>query len=264
MVVRQVLRQAWERLRRIGFGRRLVLALGTASFLAGMALVVMGVASLSGGGSERSVSRVVDLGTDEGAAYAFRTTSTPSPTPGPSPSPSPSQSPTLAPTPPLAEASYRMIIEEIGVDAPVLTFGLDENAVPEVPTNKDDIAWYDFSAEPGTGSNAVFAGHVTWFGPGVFFDLNQLEVGDIVRLESEDGVTLEYRVSSSFAVDPNDPDSLTVMRPTEEDVITLITCAGTFFPTDDAISGGDYTLRLIVRADLIGSPTSDTVETSTS
>ncbi len=78
-----------------------------------------------------------------------------------------------------------------------------------------------------------------------------------MRLESDHGARLEYSVSSSFAIDPNDPEALTVMRPTEQDVITLITCAGTFYPTDDPVSGGDYTLRLIVRADLVDSPTSD-------
>ena len=47
-----------------------------------------------------------------------------------------------------------MIIERIGVNAPLAAYGLDANAVPIVPTGPDAsyvVAWYDFSAQPGTG-----------------------------------------------------------------------------------------------------------------
>jgi len=41
------------------------------------------------------------------------------------------------------------------------------------------------------------------------------------------------------------------MWPTDKDVITIITCSGKFFGTDDPVLGGDYTHRLIVRGDLV-------------
>src|SRR3970040_2119899 len=81
-------------------------------------------------------------------------------------------------------------------------------------------------------------------------DLQSLQQGDPIRLGGTDGDELTYVVSANFAVDPNDPDSLQVMQPTSSDVITLITCSGPFFETDDPVSGGNYTLRVIVRADL--------------
>ncbi len=165
------MRTALDAVGRVGWRRRSLLGLGTVSLLTGLALIAIGVSSLMSGEPDRSVGRVVDLGTDEGFAYAFRTTATPSPIPNLSPSPTTDPTPTQQPAPPLKDALYRMIIDKIGVDAPVLTFGLDENAIPEIPTDPWDVAWYDFSAQPGTGSNAVFAGHVTWFGPGVFYDL---------------------------------------------------------------------------------------------
>jgi hypothetical protein len=40
------------------------------------------------------------------------------------------------------------------------------------------------------------------------------------------------------------------MRPTAGDMMTIITCGGTFFRTGDAVFGGDYTNRLVVRAGL--------------
>lgn len=155
--------------------------------------------------------------------------------------------------PPLNEV-YRMIIETIGVDAPVATYGLDEQAVPVVPTGPDAqqvVAWYDFSAKPGTGSNAVFAGHVTWNGDAVFRNLDKLQEGDVVKLRDNQGAEIVYRVKSNVAVDPNDPESVKVMYPTEKDEVTLITCGGDYFETNDPIAGGDYTQRIIIKADLV-------------
>jgi sortase A len=161
------------------------------------------------------------------------------------------RTPTPAPAPPLGDAGYQLVIDKLGVDAPVSMFGVDDKLVPEVPYTATDVAWYDFSARPGTGGNAVFAGHVTWNGPAVFYDLDKLEKGDEVRLQGYDGTKVIYRVSSVFQVDPDDPESVKVMWSTTEDVITIITCSGKFFETGDPILRGDYTHRLIVRGELV-------------
>ena len=154
--------------------------------------------------------------------------------------------------PPLRDAAYRIVIDRIGVNASVFTYGLDANRVPEVPLNGSDVAWYDFSSPPGTGSNAVFAGHVTWGGNAVFYQLDEVQVGDRISLRSDNGIELAYIVSESFLVDPEDPNSLSVMSPTSKDVITLITCGGSFYYTGDPIFNGDYTHRRIVRATFAG------------
>jgi LPXTG-site transpeptidase (sortase) family protein len=164
------------------------------------------------------------------------------------PGPAPDLFAALPAAPPLPEASYRMVIDDIGVNAGVFTYGLDADRVPEVPLNAYDVAWYNFSANPGTGSNAVFAGHVTWDGEAVFYKLDDLQVGDTIRLRGDSGIELVYSVSDTFLVDPNDPSSLAVMSPTDDDVITLITCSGTFYYTGDPVFNGDYTHRRIVRA----------------
>ncbi len=224
--------------------RLLLLAVGAIVFIGGISLLSFGAWSALDGSSRADPPAVITFQDDDDAA-AFLNLSTPAPRAA-----SPTQTP--QPTPPLADSAFRIVIDGIGVDAPVYTYGLDADAVPQVPTNPWDVAWYDFSAKPGTGSNAVFAGHVTWNGPAVFYDLQTMQAGDIVRLVGDNGVELSYRVSETFSVDPDDPDSLKVMYATDKDVITLITCGGTFFPTDDAVAGGDYTLRVIVRAELVG------------
>ncbi|HEV8573228.1 MAG TPA: class F sortase, partial [Dehalococcoidia bacterium] len=145
-------------------------------------------------------------------------------------------------------------IEKLGVDAPVATYGLDERSVPIVPTGDDAaevVAWYDFSARPGSGGNAVFAGHVTWNGDAVFKELETLAAGDTVRLRDDRGGEVVYRVTQNFTVDPNDPESVKVMYPTEQDEATIITCGGEFFENSDPVAGGDYTRRVIVKAELV-------------
>ena len=210
------------------FGKRLLMGLGGLGLLA--AVGIGGYVLLSGG--------------DEGeeSPPAVEATQTVDATAPPAES-----------GPPLNEV-YRMIIERIGVDAPVAPYGLDEQAVPIVPTGPDAqqvVAWYDFSAKPGTGSNAVFAGHVTWNGDAVFRNLNTLQEGDMVKLRDNQGAEVVYRVKSNVTVDPNDPESVKVMYPTEKDEATIITCGGEYFENNDPIAGGDYTKRVIIKADLV-------------
>jgi LPXTG-site transpeptidase (sortase) family protein len=210
------------------FGKRLLMGLGGLGLLA--AVGIGGYVLLSGG--------------DEGeeSPPAVEATQTVDATAPPAES-----------GPPLNEV-YRMIIEKIGVDAPVAPYGLDEQAVPLVPQGPDAaqvVAWYDFSAKPGTGSNAVFAGHVTWNGDAVFRNLNKLEQGDTIKLRDNQGAEVVYRVKSNVLVDPNDPESVKVMYPTDKDEATIITCGGEYFETNDPIAGGDYTGRVIIKAELV-------------
>ena len=161
------------------------------------------------------------------------------------------------PEPTPVTVPLRLVIDRLGVDAPVGVYELDENGVPEVPVADDAgevVAWYDFSSKPGAGSNAVFAGHVTWNrAPAVFGNLDDLQAGDGIRLVSDDGTEYTYEVFASFDVDPYDTESLKVMAPTETDTVTLITCGGTWIPDPSEQFGGDYTTRTIVQAKLMQS-----------
>ncbi len=158
------------------------------------------------------------------------------------------------PTPEPVAVPLRLVVESLGVDAPVVEMGLDDQGIPYVPFNGQDVAWYNFSSPPGAGSNAVFAGHINWGGAaGVFGDLDELQPGDTVRLISGDGSEYVYEVFANFPVDPDDPASLKVMAPTPTDTITLITCGGTWIPDPSELFGGSYTNRIIVQARLMES-----------
>jgi LPXTG-site transpeptidase (sortase) family protein len=162
--------------------------------------------------------------------------------------------PTPTPTPEPVARPVRMVIEKLGVDAPVVEMGLDDQGIPRVPLNGQDVVWYNFSSPPGAGSNAVFAGHINWEGaPGSFGGLSQLGAKDKIRLISEDGHEYTYEVTANFAVDPTASDSLEVMAPTDKDIVTLITCGGTWVPDSSERFGGSYTNRTIVQAQLVKS-----------
>ena len=225
--------------------RKAILLLGALAFFVGLGLIAVAGLSTFSGGSEPDIE-LRDLGEVPIVIRSETPTSAPA-------SDTETPSPTPVPEPPLNAGGYTMIIDKLGVNAQVDTYGLDPNAVPVVPTGPgaaDVVAWYNFSAEPGTGSNAVFAGHVTWFGPGVFFSLTSVTNGDEIRLVGPDGTQLTYVVSDVFQVDAYDPESLQVMRATDEDVITIITCDGDFVDTGDPVYGGEYPFRLVVRAAL--------------
>jgi LPXTG-site transpeptidase (sortase) family protein len=144
-----------------------------------------------------------------------------------------------------------MVIDRIGVNAPVVAKGMDANYVPVVPLNSYQVAWYTFSAQPGTGGNAVFAGHVTWSGRAVFYNLNQLAAGDLIHVKKPDGQSYTYAVTESFTVSEDDPGAPSrVMGPTASDMITIITCDGEFYYTGDPVFRGSYTNRRVIRATL--------------
>jgi LPXTG-site transpeptidase (sortase) family protein len=164
-----------------------------------------------------------------------------------------------APQPvPTGPAPVRVVIPRLYIDAPVISLGLDADRYPQVPDRPDQIAWYTFSAAPGHSSNAVFSGHVDWQTragdpiPGVFYDLRELEIGDDITVSLEDGQQLQYKVSGNVATAYDDPNVVKAMDLTAKDVITLITCGGTWIKDPSKAEGGNYSHRVIVRAERVG------------
>ncbi|HVP05309.1 MAG TPA: class F sortase [Dehalococcoidia bacterium] len=237
---------AGRRVRRWLAGHRVKRGLAGLALLAIVSAVALtGYQSLVTTAGQHARPVAVDaarLAADPGGVYD-RVPVTPSPSPVPTPSPTPVP-------PPLEDSPIHIVIDRIGVDAPVVAEGVDADNVPVVPLNSYQVAWYTFSAQPGTGSNAVFAGHVTWGGPAVFYSLNQLAPGDSIKLVADTGSVLTYTVTDSYTVDVNDPGAGAVMGPTSGDVITVITCDGTRYYTGDPVFGHAYTDRRIIRAAL--------------
>jgi len=162
---------------------------------------------------------------------------------------------TPAPTGP---KPVRIAIPRIYVDAPIVELGFEPGtAQPAVPDRGDEAAWYDFNPPPGIGFNALFSGHVDWQTPdhkpvaGVFYRLRELEIGDLITVTLEDGRTLDYRVTGNVAAQYTDPNVVKAMQPVEKDVITLMTCGGEWIPNPSEENGGNYSDRIVVRAERV-------------
>jgi LPXTG-site transpeptidase (sortase) family protein len=151
-----------------------------------------------------------------------------------------------------------MVVPDLFIDAPVIVLGVDDAKMPIVPDRPDQVAWYpSFSSSPGQSNNAVFAGHVDWQTqsgapiPGVFYRLRELKVGNLIEVALEDGTTLQYRVRANVATEYDDPKILQVMGPTHNDVITIITCGGSWLKDGRQPNGGNYSHRVVVRAERV-------------
>jgi LPXTG-site transpeptidase (sortase) family protein len=140
----------------------------------------------------------------------------------------------------------RLVIPKIQVDAPVVTLGVDGEGVMQSPRSAFEVGWYDFTAQPGTGGNAVFSGHVDFVnvGPAVFWDLRKLGPGDLVEVRLADGTAYQYAVVSDVSYPSDDAPIADIVGPTGRDTVTLITCTGTF--NRDV---RQYSDRLVVRAE---------------
>jgi LPXTG-site transpeptidase (sortase) family protein len=170
-------------------------------------------------------------------------TATPAPTPTPTLPPLGSLSGSAAvPTPP--PPSDHLLIPSIRLDARITTAGLTPDNVMEVPANPFEVAWYTFTAPPGTGGNAVFTGHVDHHAVGrsIFWNLRKVKVGDLVEYRALDGQVFRYRVYA-IATMPASAPANDVVAQTATEIMTLITCSGSFNRASRA-----YDSRLIVQA----------------
>ena len=144
-----------------------------------------------------------------------------------------------------------LVVPDAGVDTRLLPLGLLPDGAMEVPADAHVAGWYEPGPVPGEPGPAVIAGHVdSKAGPGVFFALGNLEPGDHVTVERDDGTRSVFAVT---AVEQHPKDGLPVDRiwnDTDQPVLRLITCGGTF---DRAT--GHYTDNIVVFAELLRSTT---------
>src|SRR3990172_3627451 len=198
----------WNRLSLI------VMGAGVASLLAAAVLLILNLTGVMGNG------RYSGPGTSTAFGAGVDRFLTPQPTP------------TAALAPPSEAAIARLAIPRFEVDAPVVVRGVDANGIMETPDGPEDVAWYDFAAKPGYGSNAVFSGHVDYinYGPAVFWNLKDLEQGDLIEVRLDDGTVYKYKVATRQSV-PAVGLAEDVLRgiigPSQQDVVTLITCGRT-------------------------------------
>ncbi|MDQ3451055.1 MAG: class F sortase [Actinomycetota bacterium] len=168
--------------------------------------------------------------------------------------PTPASTPTQTLARPLVPAATFDLPPPVSISIPDLSIaqGLIELGVTpdlqlEVPTNGDDIGWWNTGPSPGEPGGAVIAAHVSWNGgqPAIFVDLDDLPMGAEIIVDRADGTTATYVVARIERYAKEDfPNELIYRRdgPTQ---LYVITCAG------DLVNGS-YAENIVVFADLVG------------
>ena len=149
-------------------------------------------------------------------------------------------------------------IESIDVAAPIEVGDIVDGAMAN-PSGPWVVAWYEPLGLVGEGENVVLSGHVDYWntgpngtaGPAVFFDVPDLQPGDVIRLLGEDGQEVDYAVEWTELY--NVAEDLTpeviqteVVGDTGQESLTLITCGGPFDPVT-----GEYLERWVLRANQV-------------
>jgi LPXTG-site transpeptidase (sortase) family protein len=145
----------------------------------------------------------------------------------------------------------RILVPSIKVDAKVEVLEVVADALQD-PSNGDDVAWYKETGKPGQEGNSVFAGHLNWYGQpeAVFFAIDQLKEGDEIIVRDHGCGEFTYLVEWAELIQVADADMKEITGPSDEKMITLITCGGTWDP-----SISEYLERTVVRGRLKGSET---------
>ncbi len=150
--------------------------------------------------------------------------------------------PTIEPTQQAFEITYgaRIIAPTAGINAEVIESYLSEQSwdVTDLGIHAGHLQGTSWIDRPG---NVVLAGHVEMAdgSTGVFANINELEIGDPLVLR-QNGVEYVYNVTEKMSVQPND---LSVLYPTSDSRLTLITCSNYSFLQDV------YQERLVVIAE---------------
>jgi len=193
-------------------------------------------------------------------------TAPPTPVPTPAATPLPPEAtpaPTPEPTPYVKRIPVKLYFTERELSCPVEPVGIvpytdgdgepmyNEAGEPLMTMgtvdSKDIAGWLENCVSPGEYGNSIFNGHITWKGEaGIFRTLSDMEQGEEIVVEYDDGGTRSFRVDfvDIFKLE-DDPDYVMDFNPGDAR-ITLITCHGELSSWNEAL--GTRNQRCVVVA----------------
>jgi hypothetical protein len=135
-----------------------------------------------------------------------------------------SGTPALAGVPP-----RRVQVASAGVDTALSPIRLDSRGILTPPADTATAGWFASGPAPGDVGPAVLAGHVdSTAGPGAFFRLGSMAVGDPVVVTRADGTALRFTVTRVARFPKTAFPTAEVYGPTTDAELRLITCGGRF------------------------------------
>ena len=111
-------------------------------------------------------------------------------------------------------------ISSLGIDLPISSATILTDGTWEV--SEDGVSHLQHSRLPGMGGNVVVYGHNTTT---LLGSLASITDGAVITITTENGQQFSYQVANTQTVSP---ETISVVAPTETEVLTLYTCAGWF------------------------------------
>jgi sortase (surface protein transpeptidase) len=138
-------------------------------------------------------------------------------------------------------------IPKLGVNASIESVGMDSQGRMDVPSDPDDVAWYNLGFKPGQQGSAVIDGHFDKpsGAPAVFYDLAKLQAGDTLVITDTSGQKYTFAVTESKAYPFDSVPLQTIFDSTDKPRLNLITCDGVWNKNQK-----NYSQRLVVYAEL--------------
>lgn len=142
---------------------------------------------------------------------------------------------------------FKIDAAKVKVNAEVEHVGVTEGNAMDVPRAWENVAWYKLGFTPGEKGNSVLAGHLdSDTGPAVFWNLEDLKVGEEVSVLMDTGKTLRFRVTKAQVYYDEDAPLHEIFGPSDSKRLNLITCDGAFDPETKR-----YDRKLVVFTEMI-------------
>lgn len=146
-----------------------------------------------------------------------------------------------------ASRAVSLEIPAIDVSAKIIDVGKNADDTLDVPDNHHIVGAYNLAPTPGEIGPAILAGHVdNYMGPGVFWRLAELKIGEQIHVKREDGTTAKFKIVRIKEYSQDKFPTEEVYGNIDHAGLRLITCSGTF-----NIFSQRYTRNMVVFAELI-------------
>jgi LPXTG-site transpeptidase (sortase) family protein len=147
------------------------------------------------------------------------------------------------PAPPSPDFPTKLMIPSVGIISTVEQVGVNDRGEMDVPSGStSNVGWYKYGTVPGDTGSAVMDAHVY----AAFNNLRYLKVGQEIRVMTQAGKTLRFKVTSSRVYALKDVPADKLFNQNDDAHLNLITCAGKFVN-----SLNTYDHRLVVYATLV-------------
>ena len=132
----------------------------------------------------------------------------------------------------------------MGIPSLAIDAAVEEVAFLGIPANPSNVAWFQTGPAPGEPGDAVFDGHLDWYGVpcAIFCHLRDIKPGQPIVITGSSGDTLKFTVDQVDIVAASSTPPTWLYTNQGSPALTLITCEGVY----NHASG--YNERLLVHS----------------